>query len=333
MSRWSFASVGGLAVVALCTAGCRTQRVAYEVQMQSEPVAGRRAAARQARPKPQAFPASAYAHGDARHRCDARCDTYWPDVYPHSHADHRCDASCNAYAGSRDYAYAAPAAPPPRRSLTVDEVHDVLSPRPPQPAYTPPPPPTYAAPTYAAPTYAASTAAPPTYVASTVYAPPPPPTQVIVYAHGHARHLCTSSCTLYAWPHGHMRHSCWSGCQGLYVRSPSGRFELRLGADPCATYPHGHMRHLCGRGCSWFAAPVVVTRPRVIVAPRPVVVCPPPHRISQRRGFAPHPHVVSPPPPPRHPRVVTPPPPPRVVAPSPRHASPTRGAWTSRGKV
>ncbi|MCO5166289.1 MAG: hypothetical protein M9894_07995 [Planctomycetes bacterium] len=313
MSRWPVA----LAVVALCTAGCRTQRVAYEVHMQSEPVAGRRAARQ---PRPQAFPAAAYVHGDPRHRCDARCDTYWPDVYPHGHADHRCDTSCGAYAPARpparDYAYAAPATTT-RRSLTVDEVHDVLSPRPAQPAYTPPPP---------APTYAASTAPPPTYVASTAapvyYQPPPQPVQVTVYAHGHARHVCAASCSLYAWPHGHFRHRCFSGCQGLYLRSSSGRFELRLGADPCATYPHGHMRHLCGRGCAFFAPVIVAPRPRVVVArPARVVVAPRPRVVAP---CPPPPRVVAPP---RAPRYAAPPPPP-----APRHASPTRGR-TSRGRI
>lgn len=208
-----------IALVVLAT-GCARERVAYELTLHSPPVSQR--TPRRAYHEP--FPASAYAHGDPRHRCDARCDGYWPDVYPHGHADHHCDTSCASYE-------------PPRPASAV----------------------TYR---YQTPTHVTS---PLTGTSAGVQVTPS--STVVVYAHGHARHRCDTSCAGYVWPHGHARHRCGSTCTRVYphghslhvcgghcvpsvaLRLSTPRVEVRIG------HPHGDRSHICSSACSFYTAP------------------------------------------------------------------------------
>ncbi len=215
----------------LLTAGCARQRVAYEVHMTSEPVA-RRTPRRNHHER--SFPASAYVHGDPRHRCDARCDTYWPDVYAHGHVDHRCDSSCASF----------------------------------QPAYASGSTTTWSSSSYQSPTYVASplTGQSAGVRVGVTYDPTPvraAPVAVKVYAHGHAYHRCDASCASFrvVYAHGHARHRCDRSCgsYGAVVVYSHGHASHRCGAGcsayVVASYPHGHVRHRCGSSCRVYDYP------------------------------------------------------------------------------
>ncbi len=253
----------------LLTAGCARERVAYEVHLTSEPVARRTPR----RARPGAFPASAYAHGDARHRCDARCDTYWPDVYAHGDADHRCDASCPSYqppraatrtsSGWSSYQSPTYVTSPLTTSGTssagvrVSTAYD-------DGVYQP-----YESPVRAAPAarvevvyghgHVRHRCGPACASYAVVYAHGHPRHRCdaacgahVVYPHGHARHRCGSSCSVYDYPHGHARHACTSLCApGVALRTSNGRFEVRIGGSR----PHGDRLHACNSACSWYTPP------------------------------------------------------------------------------
>lgn len=261
-------------VLIVLAAGCARERVKYEVALTSEPVA-RRTPRRSHR---EAFPATAYVHGDPRHRCDARCDTYWPDVYAHGSPDHHCDTSCDAYR-----------APPARRQQGRTAGYGSYQ----RPTYVASPLTTPGSSTSGVRVSVARSddarsraddvrdATPSAPVALTAYAHGHARhrcdsscgrSTVVVSSHGHARHRCTTTCGAYSWPHGHVRHRCGASCDvhddphgharhgcsslchasaGVALRTANGRLELRIGGDRA----HGDRYHACSAACSYFTPP------------------------------------------------------------------------------
>lgn len=298
MARWT-----AIALL-LLTAGCARQRVAYEVHHERQPLA-RRSAPRRAAPS---FPASAYAHDDPRHRCDARCETYWPDVYAHGHADHRCDTSCASYQPPRPQprtvsSYQSPTyASSPLTGGSAGVRVGVTYDRTPAPA---PVRVTPAATRYEAYAHGharhrcdagcASFAVTYSHGHARHSCQPACGSYAVVYPHGHVRHRCGSSCRVYDDPHGHAHHVCTRLCvPGVALRSSNGRFEVRIGGNrphgdrlhacnsacswytpPSAFYAHGHRLHACGRGCGAWAGYGSVT---VRSGRRWVDPCPPVRR-------------------------------------------------------
>ena len=80
-----------------------------------------------------------------------------------------------------------------------------------------------------------------------------PDRAVIVYSHGHSRHVCNSGCRYYRAPrravvvyrHGHSRHVCNSSCASFRVGVGVGRGGVRV-------FVHGHRNHRCNRSCSYY---------------------------------------------------------------------------------
>ena len=74
-----------------------------------------------------------------------------------------------------------------------------------------------------------------------------PSRSVVVYSHGHARHCGDEGCSFYVFPHGHHRHACGRGC-GYWRPAP----VVVSPAPVVVIHPHGHRLHTCGGGCASF---------------------------------------------------------------------------------
>jgi hypothetical protein len=218
------------ALVLAATSGCARERVAYEYSVTREPVRRSYRAPRPGSTYRHQAVGPMYPHGAAYHACNAACDDYWPDVYPHGDASHLCDGTCPSFAPPR----------PQRRSLSVDHVQSFTG-----SSYS-----SSSTTRVSAGVTTAFDAEP--YDAYDAY---PTSSRVVVYAHGHARHRCASSCASYNAPrrhvsvtvygHGHRLHRCASSCSSF--RAPVQ-----------VVFGHGHHSHRCWSGCSSYRAPVQV---------------------------------------------------------------------------